>query len=270
MAIPITTLKLAPALDGTKTMLADGTIAAFETINVEVGDIVEDGEVPDGTQIRFVSKRNGETLAKFPAVEEDVWEISDTTGICTLSLNTRTMQHLFHCLGVDDSVYVKVYLENRVTDTFAGVCEIPIGNWRQSPKDPVTGWSQLSDALATLYGRMNEHEHTGDDGTQKILHSSLIGAGEHTHDEIDGLFSAIADKVSTHDLFVEVDALENKDGAQDIVINSLVVGKQDAINPTWQNAINALATLPSVFTENQMRAKLNEVITILKGVYHVD
>ena len=175
MAVVPTRMILTPAFDDTKRMTVQGSVAVNEQVLITVVGVVADGALPAGTVLRMVSQCGRIEYARFPANAGDVWGVSDADATCTLQLNTKALQGVFHQLCDDATVEAGVKLENGPTNNLYASGRTVIRNWIQNQRSPVAGSSQLQAQLDVLTGRIENHQHDATaEGESSFPHNNLL------------------------------------------------------------------------------------------------
>jgi len=136
--------------------------------------VVADGALPAGTVLRMVSQCGRIEYARFPANAGDVWGVSDADATCTLQLNTKALQGVFHQLCDDATVEAGVKLENGPTNNLYASGRTVIRNWIQNQRSPVAGSSQLQAQLDVLTGRIESHQHDDGEASASFPHNNLL------------------------------------------------------------------------------------------------
>ena len=246
----------------------------------------------------------GFDYARFPLTDEDAWEVDGQDLKCVLDLNTENLLREFRFAPAECQIDALVTVESGAADNLYAIGRISIQNWHIDSGDPVPGSTILKRLVDSLFALLSSHAHKGtdEDPTQKISHTDLADKGTWTHPEIETRINThTANTENPHHVTLEqvggVSAVQveaklsahNASGSAHTDIRNLIKAETDAretavasLAATVQSALNdkqgkppasvlaaiaALDDLPVVFTENQMRQKMNEIIAILKGAY---
>ena len=290
MSLQQTEITLTPTWSEKGLKVSGGAPAVREKVFVTLkSSVTENGGIPDGLTLRifpthgqifpcfvqpfqdFVLQHPSLDYARFPLSDTDSWTISDEDLTCLIDLNTENLIREFKCSSADDLLEAFVVVESGGdTDNLYALGRMMIRNWMVDSGDPVPGSSFLKQRVDALETKTSNHAHTGGDGSVKIDHANLLNKGVRSHAEIDQLFYTVGQKANVIDLTAETTARGSADTAIGLRVTSLenaLPGKANKPAQSVLDAISALTSLSTPFTETQMYQKVNEIVSIVKGLY---
>lgn len=253
MATTPTAITLTPTWDS-KRLTIEGNAAVREQVQLRLVGCANDTSI-----VVKVSSENGRVdYAKFPNSPSDVWTEDGDDLTAVLSLNTVALIAAFAPWGPDDRLnFVWTVASRTNSNLYAKGCK-QLGNWMEDTDDPVAYSTPLADDIdaaqediAALESAFGAHSHTGATGHGPVLaHSGLSGKGVNSHDAIDAALVTLNSSASTnHSNILEVAA-------------RVTALEGDYVS---EDAFAAVTALGSNATGKQILAKVNEILTILKG-----
>lgn len=256
MAVVPTAITVTPLFDGTKQMTVLGTMAVEEHVAVTVTGVVDTTDaqspiVPEGLVLLLVSETGRIEYARFPSETGETWGTSGSNATCTLKLNTTALQHHFYRLSDTDVCGAELRLENGTTNNLYGRAYVGIQNWRQNPLSPVAGSGLLQAQLDVLTTRIGAHQHDDSEGSASFPHNNLTGrdaVGAHPALEATAAGAAAAVAVNAS------------------AITALQANKANKPAQSVLDDMAALAEVPSEFTDNQLKTKVNMIIGFINSL----
>jgi hypothetical protein len=234
------------------------TVAGLASVREQVALTIV-GCGADTSVVFKISSEDGRVdYAKFPNdPDTDAWVVDGENLTAELNLNTALLVAAFAPYGPLDKLSFVFSVASPADDNIFAIGCKQLGNWVEDADDPVAYSTPLKDAIDELTSDFEAHTHDGTDAP-KVLHSSLTGAGANTHDQIDSALTGIAASLVT---------LSSGNATRDsnIAANALAIANLDAatVQTADFSAVDAIAD--GTTTMKVLKAKINEILAILKG-----
>lgn len=256
MPITPTHLTVTPTWESKRLTVA-GDASVRESVALTIAGCGADTSVV----FKILSENGKVEYAKFPLAATDSWTTDGTDLTATLNLNTDLLVAAFADWGPDDRIDFVFTVASAADSNLYAKGHKQLGNWMEDVDDPVAYSTPIKDdldALEVVVGDLGDdftaHLHDGTaDGGQKVPHGNLLGIGVNTHDAIDAALVTLTSGVSTNASNVTA------------VAGRVTVLENAATEALFHSAFSAVDELAASATGKQILAKVNAILTILKG-----